>query len=314
MPEHFYRGFMLLSITFLIATNCCKLQAQVKGNTGSTNDDLLTYLGRKAPSNVPSIFAENFISLPGRYEFGAVFNRAATEFYFGVTNRGKSSIWFTQLQNSVWAEPEPVLSHPTYSFNDPMLSPDEQRLYFISDMPKDKEGDKKDVDIWYVEVGKEDWQQAVNPGPPINSDRNEYFISFTKNGHAYFGSNRNASTESLFNYDIFRCKKTKDGYEDAAQLPEAINSKRYEADVFIAPDENYIIFSSARKDGLGQGDLYISFRNEKGWSEAKNMGEKINDEHHQLCPFVTLDGQYFIYTSNKDIYWLEADFLWQLQD
>lgn len=316
MLAHIYFDFIILSITFLITINCSDLQAQTegKGNVESIKGDLLTYLGRKAPSDTPAIFAQDFISLPMRYEFGAVFNREATELYFGVTNRGKSSIWFTQLQQDAWTEPEPLLEHPTYSFNDPMLSPDEQRLYFISDMPLDKKGEKKDVDIWYVEAGKKEWHQAINPGAPINSARNEYFISFTKNGHAYFGSNRNAATETLFNYDIYRCKRTKDGYENAVKLPATINSKGYEADVFIAPDEKYIIFSSSRKDGMGQGDLYISFKAEQGWREARNLGKKINDENHQLCPFVTRDGKYFIYTSNQDIYWIEADFLRQFDE
>jgi len=34
-------------------------------------------------------------------------------------------------------------------------------------------------------------------------------------------------------------------------------------------------------------------------TEAKNMGEKINDEYHQLCPFVSKDGNYLFFTSNQ---------------
>lgn len=39
-----------------------------------------------------------------------------------------------------------------------------------------------------------------------------------------------------------------------------------------------MIFCAVRKEGYGQGDLYISFKNESGtWSEAKNMGGQINN-------------------------------------
>jgi hypothetical protein len=32
------------------------------------------------------------------------------------------------------------------------------------------------------------------------------------------------------------------------------------------------------------------------------MEDIINTENHELCPFVTKDGNYFFYTSNEDIY------------
>lgn len=72
-------------------------------------------------------------------------------------------------------------------------------------------------------------------------------------------------------------------------------------------DESYVIFCSIRKEGFGQGDLYISFKDDAGnWSKAKNMGSVINTTGHELCPFVTKDGKYFFYTSNQDIYWVDA--------
>jgi hypothetical protein len=41
--------------------------------------------------------------------------------------------------------------------------------------------------------------------------------------------------------------------------PQIVNSKGYDFNAFIDPDENYIIFSSyKRPDDLGGGDLYYS--------------------------------------------------------
>ena len=80
-----------------------------------------------------------------------------------------------------------------------------------------------------------------------------------------------------------------------------------EADVFIAPNESYMIFCSIREDGFGQGDLYISFKkDDNNWTTAKNMGATINTKYHELCPVVTRDGKYFFFTSNQDIYWVDA--------
>ena len=68
-----------------------------------------------------------------------------------------------------------------------------------------------------------------------------------------------------------------------------------------------MIFCADRPEGLGRGDLYISFKDGNGnWTKSKNMGEKINTIGHELCPFVSKDEKYFFYTSNKDIYWVSA--------
>ncbi|MEM7518879.1 MAG: hypothetical protein AAF368_18405 [Planctomycetota bacterium] len=45
------------------------------------------------------------------------------------------------------------------------------------------------------------------------------------------------------------------------------------------------------------------------WSTARSMGDAINTEGHELCPFVTRDGKYFFYTCNEDIYWVDAALL-----
>ena len=71
-----------------------------------------------------------------------------------------------------------------------------------------------------------------------------------------------------------------------------------------------MIFCSIRKIGKGQGDLYISFKDKDGkWGDAINMGNTINSEKHELCPFVTKDGKYLFYTSNNDIYWVSTQIL-----
>jgi len=77
--------------------------------------------------------------------------------------------------------------------------------------------------------------------------------------------------------------------------------------VFIAPDESYMIFCAVRREGLGQGDMYISFKDANGnWGQSVNMGAPFNTEGHELCPFVSKDGKYLFYTSNQDIYWVST--------
>jgi hypothetical protein len=126
----------------------------------------------------------------------------------------------------------------------------------------------------------------------------------------YFGSNINAPENEAYNYDIYKSEWDGQEFLKAKALPSEVNTNRYEADIFIAPDESYMIFCAKRREGLGQGDLYISFKEKDGkWSKSKNMGARINTTEHELCPFVTSDGKYLLFTSKKDIYWVDAKIL-----
>lgn len=266
------------------------------------------YLGQQTPRKIPQVFAPNFISIE-EYEFGSVFNAKGNEFYYGVDVNGKSEIRYSKRIGRSWSTPVILLSHERYGYNDPFLSPDEQRLYFISQRALDGKGPaKEDYDIWYVERTKKGWSEPINAGPNINSEGNEYYISFTKDGTMYFSSNINAPEErKRTDLDIYYSKYVNGTFQKPVPLSDAINTPAYEADVYVAPDESYLIFCSTRETSLGRGDLYISFKNtDDTWTKAISMGDKINSANHELCPFVTLDGKYLFYTSNKDLYWVDA--------
>jgi len=270
------------------------------------------YLGQTVPGVTPKIFAPGIISMPTESEFGSVFSEDGSEFFYGVDAGGKSEIRFSSWRLGTWTEPMVVVSHKAYGYNDPFLSPDENELFFISNQPFDQIGPIKDHDIWYATRQPDGWSEPINPGQNINSGRSEYYISFTSDGTMYFASNRNAAEERKHDFDIYVSEWVGGQFQPAVRLGDSINSKAYEADVFIEPDESFMIFCAIRREGLGQGDLYISFKGENGsWTQAQNMGDKINSEHHELCPFVTRDGRFLFYTSKQDIYWVDADVIEQ---
>jgi len=275
-----------------------------------------TYMGQEKPDTTPKMFAPNFISTE-EHEFGSVFNSNATEFYFGVDVNGKSEIRYSKLTGDNWSKSKTILSHDRYGYNDPFLSPDENRLYFISRRALDGIGGlKEDHDIWYVERTENGWSEPINAGPNINSAGNEYYISFTKEGTMYFSSNVNATEErKRSDLDIYYSKFINGNFQKAISLGDSVNTDAYEADVFVDPEEKYIIFCGIRSEGLGRGDLYISFKNPDGtWTKSINLGESINTKNHELCPFVTYDGKYLFYTSNGDIYWVSTDIINQLKE
>lgn len=268
------------------------------------------YMGLEKPGTVAKMFAPNFISTEEQ-EFGSVFNKEGTAFYFGVDVGRRNEIRFSKMEEGRWTKPVTIISHKRYSYNDPFLSNDENRLYFISKRALDGKGEIKDVDIWYVERLGDGWSEPINAGPNINTTGDEYYISFTNDGTMYFASNghtRNDATRK--DHDIYYTKIIDNEFQKPVLLDSAINTKGYEGDVFVAPDESYLIFCSVRDEGFGRGDLYISFKNPDGsWKKAVNMGKEINTKNYEYCPFVTKDGKYFLYTSNQDIYWVSTKIL-----
>lgn len=266
------------------------------------------YIDKESPGLEGKVFSHNFISKDSISEFGSVFNKKGNEFFFAIDSAGKAKILFTKLLKDTWIEPRVLIENQKYSYNDPFLSPDESKLYYISNQPTNPNDTIDDYDIWYSERKDNGWSEPINAGSVINSDANEYYISFTENGSMYYASNKGQSEKRQHDFDIYKSELINNIFQEPERISDSINTKRYEADVFISPDESYIIFCSFRREGFGKGDLYISFQDEKsGWSQAKNMGPKINSKHHELCPFVSRDGKYLFYTSNQDIYWISAE-------
>lgn len=272
------------------------------------------YLSQPGPRAKPQLFAPGLISTRGEHEFGSVFSADGLEFFYGVDVGGRTETRTVVFRDGVWGEPEVVLADAEYGFNDPFLSPDGKRLYFITDMPLDGGEGAPDHDIGYVERGVEGWSEPKDPGPSINTEFNEYYISFTSEGDMYFGSDRPGVGGEQRGFDLFVSRWADGGFQPASRLVGEVNTEHYEADVFVAPGESYVIFSSQRPDGLGRGDLYVSFRRTDGtWRPAKSLGAPINSAGHELCPFVTSDGKYLFYTSGGDIYWVAARVLEELR-
>ncbi len=272
------------------------------------------YLGQPLPGPVPAVFAPGLISTQGQTEFGSIFSKDGTEFFYAAEPGGKAEIRYMKLENGKWSAARTIMVHDIYSYNDPFLTPDEKRLYFISNMPMSGSGEKKDYDIWYIERRGNGWSKAVNAGDQINSAGNEYYISFTKTGTMYFSSNRNATDEKKENHDIYTSRNVNGVFQAPVKLPEAINTQYYEADVFVDPGENFVIFCANKPGGSGGGDLYISYKKANGaWQPAKNLGKEINAERYEFCPFVTADGKYLFYTKGDEIYWVDSKFLKDLR-
>ena len=195
------------------------------------------------------------------------------------------------MKNGVWQKPQRLELDESYSYNDPWITGSGDRLYFISDRPYNSGDKRKDIDLWYIDKHLSKWYEPIHLDNFINSMKNEFYISIFDKGKIYYSSNVHTDANDEWNYDIyFSDEKT------STRLSEKINSEYFECDPFISKDENMLIFCSSRPGGFGKGDLYISFKNESGgWGNANNLGDIVNTDKHEFCPYITPDGKYFFY-------------------
>ena len=100
-------------------------------------------------------------------------------------------------------------------------------------------------------------------------------------------------------YDIYKVQRSAWGWSKPKNLGQRINSDFWDSAPSIAPDGNSIYFASNRPDGYGGIDIYVSYKNEKGfWEEAINLGPSINTKGDDQTPFIHADNQSLFFSSN----------------
>jgi Tol biopolymer transport system component len=253
------------------------------------------YLGQNEPGLIPEIFAPNIVST-GMNEINSCFSPDYTEFLFSVIMPGNDFVIMSmKYDGQKWSAPEVAPFSGEYSEADPFITADGKYLYYVSKRPVDSlQAPKTDWDIWRVENINGEWANPEHLDSDINSEKDDIYPSLTKEGTLYFSSGR----EGRNNRDIYYAKSNGNSFEPCVKLSETIN-ERWEGDVLISPDEDYMIFRSYGRDA--GGGLYITFNNDGEWSTPQNMGKEINKTGDELCPMLDPDGKYFFFSSRHII-------------
>ncbi len=292
--DNIFKSIQISCLFFMLFSACTPTEStapQEKEKTISGD-----YFGLTGSTSA-EIFAEGIVSREFQ-ELNAVFSPDGQEFYFTIADPGRNFytiVFYKKNQKDEWEGPEVAPFSGSYSDADPFFSPDGTKMYFISKRPLDGTSkEPKDFDIWMVEKTATGWSAAKNLGAPINTEKNEFYVSVTREGSIFYSGNYDGGKGYG---DIYEAKLV-DGKYVVENLGDAINSPTGEGDPYISPDGNTLIFMSwGREDDLGRGDLYISFKENGNWKKAVNMGEQINSEAFEYCPMISPDGKYFFWTS-----------------
>ena len=259
--------YFILSLVLVLFLNGCNTIKQPSKDT----DSLVVanrYFGEKPPGLLPKLFAPAIVSPEGLFDSGS-FSPDMKEFYFTRKN-GKYTFFVIRYENNRWGqESETDIKWPLFSADGNMMYTGKE----------------------YRERTDAGWSEPKSAGMFLKEQA--HGLSVSSNGTYYFGFYRK---EDMGNGSIRYSRLINGKRENPVKMSTEINTGRYLAHPFIAPDESYLMWDAEREGGNGNNDCYISFRQKDGsWGAAINMGAQINTASNEGSPSVTHDGKYFFF-------------------
>jgi hypothetical protein len=262
------------------------------------------YLGQTPPGPVAQVFAPGLIcdTRPHQLEAWVSFSADSNTFCF---NRS-GYVYITENTAQGWTAPKRIESIP-YRTVSCCLSPDANNIYFNYSYDPSKRYSRhrcmRMSQGWSLPQEIVGSSIGTGSGFSLAANNNFYFVSWAFGPHKKGG--------------IFCAPFVDNAWPRAINLSVLAQGKGV-GEPGIAPDESFMVVNT--KDlpgGYGHQDLYLTLRRPDGtWTEARNLGPRINSAYLEYCARISPDKKYLFFTrangwgynSNDDtgdIYWVE---------
>lgn len=250
-------------------------------NQKATSDDFQVlkdrYFGERPPALIPKPFDPQIVSPEGRFE-GGTFSPDMKEFYFTSKNGSykERTFFVIRYENNHWGKASET------DIKWPQFSADGNKMYH-SKVYRER------IDTgWSEPKDQGEFLKDMAHGMSVSTKGTYYFAVYKSEDKGISGS-------------IHYSRYTNGENENPVKMGVEINSGKYIAHPYIAPDESYLIFDVVRENGYGEADIYISFKKGDGsWLPAINMGDKINTTDQESGASVTPDGKYLLFSRTKE--------------
>ncbi len=180
----------------------------------------------------------------------------------------------------------------------PLLSPDGSTLYFARVLSSlNTGGQYAGSDAWFsrYDAATGAWSKADNK-LKINSNNTEAVIGINAKGDILYLLSTSATKKTQ---GIFFSRKQGAVWSKPELIPvQGLDSQQF-LGIFVSPDADVIFISMRGEDAIGEEDLYVSVKNNKGeWSAPKNLGPTINTSGFEISPYLSQDKKRLYFSSN----------------
>lgn len=174
------------------------------------------------------------------------------------SKKGGGDIYISKMVDGEWGKPQSAgknINDKEAHEASACLSFDEKRLYFVSDREGGYGGHDIYVSTW--DADKEEWGDAVNLGPTINSKYDEESVFMHPDGKTiYFASN---GPGSMGGFDIFKAEKDENGnWVSPVNIGYPVNTPDHDQFFVVSASGRHAYYSSFKiGEGEGDRDLYV---------------------------------------------------------
>jgi outer membrane protein OmpA-like peptidoglycan-associated protein len=179
----------------------------------------------------------------------------------------------------------------------PTISADNKSILFTRLVGK---GRHKQEDIY---ISRKDnlghYDKAVEVSPLINTQANEGAHCLSEDGMEMIFTRCTPGGSC----DLYISRKDVSGYwMRPEKMPYPINTRYWESQPSLSPDNKTLYFVSNRPGGKGKMDIWKSKYLGKGkWSKPVNLGDSINTANNEMSPFIHFDNKTLYFASDGHI-------------
>lgn len=234
--------------------------------------------------------------------------------------------------NTVYEEVEPVINtagdklyftsiRPAgYLLDIPFLSPFMNVLQVVNTLATGNSGHSffgglglSDVYVSYLVDGVWSEPQNINDlpdEPPVNTPYADHCLFFSADGNEAFWTSTRPG--GLGSNDIWTSRRVDGKWTEPENLGPKVNGPGSEHTSIPTPDGRSLYVTTARPEGYGGEDNYVTTRGRDGqWGPLVNLGPLVNGTGDDRCPAWTPDLKFFLFDSvradgygGKDIWWV----------
>lgn len=224
-------------------------------------------------------------------------------------NESDDTILVSHRRDGRWSAPDVAPFSGRWHDSEPTLSPDGQRLYFVSNRPP-RAGEAPvtasmgghsfaGTHLWYVARQADGrWGAPVHVDGALNDGAMIYNPSVTADGDIYFSAHRPDSGAA---YQIYVVHPQGHGYSlpERVQLGDLAHNRM---DPAIDPRGRFLIYAGNEGDALGRADLYIAFRQPDGrWGKPERLPGEVNSSALENAPSLGPHfGELYVASNRRD--------------